>query len=181
MRRALLILGIAGVVASSWTAAALASCAQAPPLRDAIDEAPVAFVGTVVETNGSGRWATVEVAEAWKGEVDDTVEVRGGPADGPPGHAVSSSVDRSFEEGKTYLFLPYEKKGDVYLDNICSSTTGYSERLDALRPEAPAETSDRAPEPTAGERSAVVWWSVAAVAAFGAVVAAAAARLRFRS
>lgn len=127
----------------SWAGPAKASCAEMPPLPRAVAEAEILFVGTVTETTNRARWAVVSVEEVWKGEnIPDVVQIRAGPAD-PAGPMMSaSSVDRSFKDGRRYLFFPYGRKDAVLQDNICTSTRVFTERLTRFRPEAAA-----APEP----------------------------------
>lgn len=145
---------------------ASASCAEPPPLRSALEDAPVAFVGTVVDTTNDDRWATVEVSEVWAGEAGDVVEVRGGPEDPPGPMNVASSNDRAFREGETYLFLPRGGEGGVFQDDACSSTTGYTDEIADLRPAAAAPPDGPSvPE----DRGSVLWWIVGA-AVVGALV-----------
>jgi hypothetical protein len=124
----------AAVLVAALAGPARASCAGVPPVRRAVREARTAFVGTVTETTNSGRWATVEVAEVWKGDAEPLVEVRGGPKDPPGPMNVASSTDRHFREGKTYLFLPQAVSERVFRDDICTATTGYREGLERFRP-----------------------------------------------
>lgn len=164
MRKAAAV-AVAAVVAIALPGPASASCAQPPPLRVALEDAPVAFVGTVVATTNDERWATVEVSEVWAGEAGEVVEVRGGPEDPPGPMGVASSVDRSFRDGETYLFLPSGGEGGVFQDDACSSTTRYTEQVDDLRPAA-AEAPDGPSVPD--RRGGVLWWAVGA-ATFGAL------------
>ena len=122
------------VLAAALAGPARASCAGVPPVRSALRDARTAFVGTVLETTESGRWATVEVTEVWKGDAGERVEVRGGPPDPPGPLNAASSVDRHFREGKTYLFIPEAVSETVFRDSICTATTGYEKRLDRFRP-----------------------------------------------
>ncbi len=172
MKRAGLVtsIGLAGAVALAAPAAA--SCVAPPPLAQAIDEAPAAFVGTVTATSNARRWATVEVIEVWAGDVAGVVEIRGGTADPPGPVGASSSVDRTYREGATYLFLPFGGNGDVFRDNACSSTTRFRAGLERFRPgdEAPPGPSEAAPRE--GDGSFPLWWvAAAAAAAVGGVVA----------
>ena len=112
-----------------------------PPLDEAIEDAPAAFVGTVVNLENLRRWATVEVADVWKGQVEPLVEVRGGPADPKGGGTVVTSVDRHLRLRVTYLFVPHRGEGGIFRDNACSATTRYDEELLRFRPAS-------APEPT---------------------------------
>lgn len=143
-----------------------------PSLGRAIAESSVVFAGTVIDTSSEGRWATVEVSDVWKGDVAAEVEVRGGPEDPPGPISASSSVERTYRRGETYLFLPYAGSGEVFSDNSCSRTSVYREGLARLRPPgahapagAPEEpSSPRTPaDPSAGETSS--WWIAALAAA----------------
>lgn len=103
--------------------------------------------------------------------------MRGGPEDPPGPLNASSSVERTFDEGQTYLFLPSRGRGDVFHDNVCSSTTVYRQALERLRPPG-AHPPDVPPEPPEPPREGVsgVWWGAAAAVA--AVAGAAAWRRR---
>ena len=127
---------------------AAASCGVVPPMDEAISEAPAAFVGTVVDLENLRRWATVEVADVWKGEVDPLVEVRGGPADPEGGGTVVTSVDRHMRLGTTYLFVPHRGEGAIFRDNACSATTRYDAELLRFRPGG-AEEQSPSPSPVA--------------------------------
>ncbi len=113
--------------------AAWASCAGPDPslterqvLVAALAVAPVAFVGTVER---GGRVARVRVEEVWLGpELPEIVQVAGGPGDGGV-----SSVDRPFEQGRRYLFVP-NGRPPSFEDNACTQTRLWEPALDDLRP-----------------------------------------------
>jgi len=137
---------------------ALASCTEPPPLPVAIADAETVFVGTVVDLDFDGRLATFDVIEVWKGELGENAIVNGGPglqelteARGR-GEGVFSSVDRSFDNGATYLVLSHGSSGAILFDNDCSSTQTFTAELEALRPatvQAPTGTVTPAAEPPA--------------------------------
>lgn len=158
---------------------ARASCAGLPPLARAVRDAPVVFVGTVVDLTNADRWATVEVTDVWKGDVAASVEVRGGQADPPGPMNVVSSVDRSYREDKTYLFVLDSGTGEGFLDNACTATTVYEEEMERLRPAnaAPPEAASAASPPEAG--GGFPWWTVG-VLALVVVVGVVAAAVRRR-
>jgi hypothetical protein len=134
----------------------------------ALADASAAFVGTVTATSNGDRWATVAVSDVWKGDVDAEVEVRGGPEDPPGPLNASSSVERTFDEGQTYLFLPFGGRGDVFHDNACSRTTVYRDSLERLRPpgaEPPEPEAPPAPPEPPREGTSVAWWGAAAALA----------------
>lgn len=135
---------------------ARASCGLAPPVPQAIAEAPAAFVGTVSELSNGRRWATVTVDEVWKGEdIPDEVEVRAGPKDPPGGGGVATSADRYFEPTQQYLFVPYKRAGSVFRDNACTRTSPFRPSLERHRPsgsETP-ETPDEGAETPSGSAS----------------------------
>ena len=109
--------------------AALASCAMPDPLGAVLTRAEIVFVGSVTRTAQMGRWATVTVEEIWKGpDLPQTVLVKGGQ-----GGNTMTSVDRTFEAGTRYLFLPSGSNPGL-TDNACSSTTVWSADLEAMRP-----------------------------------------------
>jgi hypothetical protein len=114
-----------------------ASCAGIVSLEEALLMAETVFVGSVVQVENQGRWATVRVEERWKGARDlpETVQVRGGPEPG-----TATSVDRLFAPGR-YLFLV--TRGPGYLeDNACSATTPWTDDLAGLRPAGLAAAPD---------------------------------------
>lgn len=154
---------IAGIVLAGAMAAvflpstAAASCAAAPPMKQALEDAPAIVVGTVTEVRYEARWATVSVGEVWKGDsIPSTVEVRSGV--GRPN--VMSTVDRTYEVGQSYLFVPYERDDDVLRDNACTRTMRFTERAARFRPETIAAHvipgppgANAEPSPTDGDPS----------------------------
>lgn len=150
---------------------ARASCAGVTSVRRALRDARIAFVGTVTATTNEGRWATVEVTEVWKGDVDARVEVRGGPKDPPGPMSVISSVDRHYRDGRTYLFLPYAGHGDTFRDNVCTATTRYADRLERFRPAGASLLLDDVRDGTVDEGGFPLWGAGAlAGAALAAVL-----------
>lgn len=133
---ALIVLGAPG--------SAVASCVQPPPLTEAVGEADVVFVGLVTEVSNRQRNAVVEVEVVWKGDVDERVEVRGGPQR----NDTISSVDAAYNEGERYLFVPYEGEGDLFRDNACTSTQPYEDDLADLRPADAAAPASPSPSGT---------------------------------
>lgn len=102
-----------------------------PPLAEAIKEAEIVFVGTVVATANVDRTATVSVEEVWKGPaMPATVQVKGGGDD--PNTA--SSVDRSFQPGARYVFLPHLTQNGSLVDNSCSNTEVWDDSMAVFRP-----------------------------------------------
>ena len=136
------------VLMLAWLATAAvvaADCEPAGPLDQVLPAAQVAFVGTVVATQGPV--ASFAVREVWAGEIGASVEVRGLSDDvaGPDAGfgAGFTEDDRQWTEGATYLVVPFID-GDVLRDHICTATTEWSPELDDLRPAdartlAPAE------------------------------------------
>lgn len=161
-----LIAGLAAVLASP--AVAVASCIAPPPFPEAIDAAPAVFVGEVIDLSGSGRWATVEVRDVWSGgNLATTVEVRGGPrADN-----VHTSADRHFKLSREYLFVPYERKGSVFLDNACTRTTAFRPGLTSFRPQSATEPlpTRSGPSPSLDEDADVSRWLLAGAAIAGLI------------
>jgi hypothetical protein len=131
MRRLVLAVAAAAPLLLALSPAiALADCMMPPPIEEAVKLADIVFVGTVARTSNRNSWANVEVTEVWRGpDQPRAVVVKGGP----PGNA-ATSVDRAFETGVTYLFFPYEDPDLGLADNSCTSTTPWTEDLDALRP-----------------------------------------------
>ena len=128
MRRSLLM-SLALLIALARPA--LASCAVAPPLRERLGEARVAFVGTVLQTTNRDRNASVRVESIWLGpRLPERVEVTGGPSQAN----VVSSADRSWEAGQRYLFVLDDAK-PPFKDDVCSATTPYTSAIARLEPE----------------------------------------------
>jgi hypothetical protein len=142
-------------------------------MDEALDQAEVVFVGTVVELENSRRWAMVEVSEIWKGDVvPGRVEVRVGPKDPPGPGGVATSVDRYYKLGREYLFVPFRGRGTIFRDNACTASRLFTERLERFRPVGSEEPT---PSPSASSSEVVAapdpidpafWWVMA-----GAVVA----------
>jgi hypothetical protein len=106
-----------------------AACASTPSLVDAIAQADVVFVGTVIFLENDSHWATVDVEERWRGAADlgSTVIVHGS---GEPG--LQTAIDRAYEL-RRYLFVV--GRGDGFLvDNACTGTTPWTDALARLRP-----------------------------------------------
>jgi len=156
-------------VATSEVAAA--SCGAIPKMVRAIKHAPAVFVGEVQDVRSRRRWATVAVREVWKGKVSERVEVRSGEFDAPGGLTTISSVDRFYDAGSTYLFVPFAREGDVFKDNACTRTTRYRDELQTFRPSGssatPVYSSTSSPaEGTAGDAPhghSGFPWTIAAV------------------
>ena len=130
---------------------AQASCALPPPLRTAIAQSEHVFVGTVTNLENSRRWATVEVEEVWNDEdLPEEVEVRAGPKDPPGPISSASSVDRSFRLGQRYIFLPFERRGSIFIDNACSRTSRFRPSYERFAPESP-EPPQETDQPSANE------------------------------
>lgn len=167
---------VAAALSSSVVLApeATASCARPPPLPVVLEDAPVVFLGTVVETANADRWATVDVDEVWKGDVSARVEVRAGPKDPPGPLNAASSVDRTFRTGIRYLFVP-ESATAPYRDSSCTATRRYRSGLGRLRPEDARRSVGPPLEPRGDDASALPWIALAAV-----VIAAGVAVMRLR-
>jgi hypothetical protein len=103
-----------------------ADCQLAGPIEEELPAAPIVFVGTATEVIGS--MARFEVHEVWSGAVANGVEV----------HGLTSGVefsedDRRWEAGTRYLVVPIIE-GQVLRDSICTPTTEWRPKLEALRP-----------------------------------------------
>jgi hypothetical protein len=108
-----------------------ADCAPAGAIQARLQDATVVFVGRVVSTTDNGRTARVRVEQVWKGApVSDRVTVQGGP-DGEGG---ASSVDRTFDTGLRYLFVP-TRDGGNFRDSSCSATVEYSAAVAQFAPD----------------------------------------------
>lgn len=111
--------------------AVLADCAEPPAIEATVVKADMVFVGTVTNASNNRRWAEVAVQEVWRGPDQPLIVlVRGGPE----GNTMTS-VDRSFEIGRTYLFVPYvDAATNALEDNSCTSTTEFTDEIASLRP-----------------------------------------------
>jgi len=107
-------------------------CAASPPLEKVVASADLVFIGTVTETSGDRRSATVTVTEVWRGDVPSPVTVNGGLDP-----ATTTEDDRIFDVGVRYLFVPVQLDGlsnGLVVDSGCSSTVPWTEDLAWLRP-----------------------------------------------
>ncbi|HEX9634463.1 MAG TPA: hypothetical protein VGB34_03140 [Candidatus Limnocylindria bacterium] len=121
----------AAIVAGlAMPAPAVADCQPAGPLAQEIARAPIAFVGTVVDTGVDGAPpAAFLVEEVWVGQLPaESVRVRGLAVDETFGED-----DRRWRRGARYLVAPIVD-GNVLRDSICSATTEWRPELAALRP-----------------------------------------------
>jgi hypothetical protein len=185
-RRFLLITAVVATLALSLAHVANASCGRPPPLPRAIDRAEVVFVGTVAAVENLHRTATFKVESVWKGTVDETVVVHGGPKASLKGERVWTSIDRAYEPATRYLVVPSGRSGAILLDNACTNTQPYTADLADLRPpQAHPPLAGGAPPvaPTSQDASAdlPLWALVVLVAAGTGVLATAAAWLRART
>ena len=125
--RARRFIAIPIALAMAFAAGTVAADCELPgPPEDVLPNAPVAFVGTVVDLQPP--MAMFEVHEVWAGNVARSVEV----------HGLTSGVqfsedDRPWEEGATYLVVPIAE-GGVLRDSICTATTEWTDDLAVLRP-----------------------------------------------
>ncbi len=117
-----------------------AKCGTPFTPAQALDQASVAFVGTVTSVAHGGYTATFHVEEIWKGtNLADPATVYGGSA-----NVVES---RTWSQGTRYLVFPSVDKDGNLIDSTCSPTVEYTAALDGLRP-----ASAHAPQgpPTSG-------------------------------
>lgn len=140
-RHLLIVLSVAA--GSVWAAAvpAAASCAMPEPVPGGLRDAPTVFVGTVNSADDTGRIANVIVESIWKGEVGEHVQVQGGPGD----PRMATSVDRAFDVGTRYLFVPTSGNGQAFQDNICTLTQGWKKKLARHAPAGAAVISGPPP------------------------------------
>lgn len=109
--------------------AVLADCMAPPPIEEAVKQAEVVFVGTVIGVQDQGRRATVTVDEVWRGpDLADTTVVLGGLGEG------FTSVDRTYEVGVKYIFFPLLEDGSLR-DNLCTNTVQWLPEYEDLRPD----------------------------------------------
>lgn len=131
MKRALSTFVAASALTVLGTGTALASCLAPPPLDQAIEEADLVFVATVIDLANQDRNALMEVEEIWKGpDLPGEVLVRGGETDDPN---MFTSVDRTYRFGVTYLVVSNDTTPPIQ-DNACTSTQEFTVGMDDLRP-----------------------------------------------
>lgn len=141
-RHLLLILSIAAALVLSAALPAAASCIMPEgSLKQRLNDASIVFVGTVDSADDSGRIANVVVESVWKGQVDEHVQVQGGPAD----PQTITSVDRGFDVGTRYLFVPVKGNGQVFEDNACTDTQQWKAKFARHAPEGAAAVDGRPP------------------------------------
>ena len=135
---------VCGLLVLAGGRPASASCAGggpgSPSLGDQLAAAPVVFVGTVVYTSDQDRVARVKVESVWRGPTMPAyVDVHGSPVSGP---FTASSVDRHYQSGGRYLFVPVSGS-PPFDDNSCSLTQPYTDALGQYAP-----TDARSPGPS---------------------------------
>jgi hypothetical protein len=173
MRRLLAAAAISLAMCGGAQSTAYASCGVLPgsgptTLANQINAAPIAFVGTVVGTANNDRVARVKVESIWKGPVVPTlVTVSGTPDQG----SAATSVDRTFQVGRRYLFLPFTASSP-FQDNSCSATQIYSSRLDSFQPATaqPPGPGSAGPDPTASPFASWTLPGITALLIAGAAV-----------
>lgn len=173
----------AAVILALVPGPARASCIFGGPYPQRLDDSPLVFVGTVIATSNGDRNVTVTVEEVWKGAgISGTVEIHGGAQQ----ENTYTSVDRTYENGTRYLFAPYKlsPKG-IYLDNACTPTRTWGDKLERLRPddavilasdepspsEAPVPGTPGPAEDTEDGSKTVMWVALGALATAGAATA----------
>jgi len=110
---------------------AAASCAGYLPGAPTPPPPALIFVGTVTATADQDRTATVHVDEVWTGQrIPAEVILRGSPDVA----AAATSVDRHYQKGRQYLFIPASASGPPYEDNSCSATSEFTATMAAKRP-----------------------------------------------
>jgi len=116
----------AGVWSVAIASAVSASCA-APPVGvdQALQQAPVIFVGRVVATSNGDREAIINVVSQWRGRpLPAQVTVVGTPDQA----AAATSVDRRYTTGLVYLVVPVNTSSP-FSDNACTMTREYTPDL----------------------------------------------------
>lgn len=179
LRRLLLVVPLAAAVV--WGAAVPAAAGCPAPMHSEtrrLNNASTAFIGTVDSTDETGRIANVTVESVWKGDVDDHVQVNG--VTNP--YSVAPGIDRSFEAGRRYLFVPSPENGNVFKDSSCSLTRPWRANLARHTPEdaepVAAPPPEPQPEPQTSNRG---WWWVAAAVALAVIAVMLVMRRRGRA
>ncbi len=155
---------------------ATASCAIVTG-GDPIVSAPLVFVGTVISTGDGGRRARVRVESIWYGQHLPTyLEVSGSPVSG----SAATSVDRTYQAGQRYLFVPEVGTGPIQsplqgplqgplMDNACSATQPFTAALAAQAPASAFPPDPGGSEAVSGPPWRSVGLAVGAVALLGAI------------
>lgn len=108
-------------------ATSAADCMTPPSPADALKQAGVVFVGTVITVGDQGYTAKFSVEEIWKGpNLAEETTVYGG--------SVQLEDSRSWMVGQRYLVFPSVDPDGNLLDSLCSATAPYQAAFDALRP-----------------------------------------------
>ena len=169
IRRLVLAVPVAALLAVAAPSHAIASCVEAPTLQTSLGSAALVFVGTVTYTSDADRVAHVRVESIWRGpQLDGYVDVHGSPVSGQGSY---SSVDRQYSAGTRYLFVLYSANQPLQ-DNSCSATQPYSAALAAY---APAEAHDPSAPSLGDEFQNFVFmhaWPIGAALALMALVVA---------
>lgn len=128
----LMTFSVAGALLGEGARPVDASCIGAQHLPQVLASAPVVFVGRVVSTSNLQRTAVVRVQEVWRGKhVSAKVIVLGS---GATGNAITS-VDRHFQKGVRYLFVPVPmQRTSPFQDNNCTATQPFTATLIRYRP-----------------------------------------------
>lgn len=101
------------------------ACVPTGTVPEQLQDAKVAFVGTVTATEDADTTATVAVESVWLGPgLPHTVRVL---SSGAPER-------RNFIEGRRYLFVPRDA-GPPFVDDACTATQIYTPALAKLAPE----------------------------------------------
>jgi len=121
-----------GAGASPAAAQAELGCPPDVGIDLGIEQAPVAFTGTVRALGNKGRRATVDVIRVWKGgTLAKRVEVQGTIA---TQSKVVTALDRLYARDRTYLFVPTSGSAPRFRENRCSLTRQLTPELAAKAP-----------------------------------------------
>jgi hypothetical protein len=135
------------------------------------------FVGMVVSTSDGGRRARVRVESIWKGgSLPAYVDVSGSQASGP---TTATSIDRTFESGWRYLFVPFNDR-PPFQDNNCSATQPYTVGVAAYAPSDARPPSPYTPADWAQNLLGQNWQELAIIGIVVVVTGAAVAVWRRR-
>ncbi len=101
------------------------ACVPTGTLAEQLQDAKVAFVGTVTETDDADTAATVAVESVWLGpQLPETVHIGAGAA----------PEQRTFTPGRRYLFVPKDAE-PPFADDACTATQIYTPAIAKLAPE----------------------------------------------
>jgi hypothetical protein len=125
MKTIALLCGVAAVVIAASNIVSACSCATIGTPQKNLAEVHAVFMGKVIASK-KHEW-TISVTKVWKGNVQETVQMRD-PAAG-------TSCESKFTLGETYIFFAYTKtfgRKTIYHPEVCTWTTSLTARHNGI-------------------------------------------------